>query len=295
MDANFYLNRPHQAQIIRNLSRMNVAAQVIDYIFSGEVGEEEDRPLIEAVDQAQHVYPVMVFKSLQKHPIESQVYLQPGEQTYLNQTRWPAVSTGNTEAMYSGVEPGITFPALSSVSRGLGFLNIVPDRDGIVRRMPLVVRYGGTFYPSLAFRAVCDYLGVSPENIMVNPGQSIVLSNVKAAENEASQNLEIPIDRHGNLLLNFSESSGNAGHYSSSEIFQATEGTPEFDTIKAALTEKFIILSEAFGKRRLVDLFKNSYPSAQILIDTILNQINVHISDQSQFDDITILALRRKT
>jgi serine phosphatase RsbU (regulator of sigma subunit) len=52
---------------------------------------------------------------------------------------------------------------------------------------------------------------------------------------------------------------------------------------------------EAFGKERLVTLFKNSYPSAQILIDTIQGRISEHISDQSQFDDITILALSRKT
>jgi sigma-B regulation protein RsbU (phosphoserine phosphatase) len=53
--------------------------------------------------------------------------------------------------------------------------------------------------------------------------------------------------------------------------------------------------AEAFGKERLTAIFKNSYPSTRALVDTILRQINEHISDQSQFDDITIVALSRKT
>jgi len=52
--------------------------------------------------------------------------------------------------------------------------------------------------------------------------------------------------------------------------------------------------AEAFGKERLTAIFENSYPSARVLVDTILGRINAHISDQSQFDDITILALSRK-
>ncbi|MBW2409731.1 MAG: CHASE2 domain-containing protein, partial [Deltaproteobacteria bacterium] len=172
VDANLYLTRPQQAQIIHNLYRMNVDGLVIDYIFAGEVGEQDDRPLIDAVAGAQNVYPAMRFESLQKHSGGVQHLLPPEEQEYFDQTLWRPSPSGSTEAFYTGVKPEITFTALSEASRGLGFINILSDRDGMVRRTPLVVRYQSAYYPSLAFRAVCDYLGVSTDEIVVNPGRS---------------------------------------------------------------------------------------------------------------------------
>lgn len=248
VDANLYMNRPQQSRIIKNLFKMNAAALVIDYIFAGEVSQEDDRPLINAVAGAQYVYPGMIFESLQEHAGGVQTFLPPQEQEYLNQTIWRISPSGNMETLYTGVKPKITFPALSSVSRGLGFMNILPDRDGMVRRIPLVARYRAAFYPSLAFRAVCDYLGVSPENIIVNSGRSIVLKGVKTPGSDESKDLEIPIDAHGNFLINYSESAGETRHFSSSEIFQTTEGTPQFDQLKKELTGKIIVFSEAVGE-----------------------------------------------
>ncbi len=248
VDANLYLNRPQQAQIIHNLYRMNIDGLVIDYIFAGAVGEQDDRPLIDAVTGAQNVYPAMRFESLQEHTGDVQHLLPPEEQAYLDQTLWHISSSGSTEAFYTGVKPKITFTALSEASRGLGFINILSDRDGMVRRIPLVVRYRSAYYPSLALRAVCDYLGVSTDDIVVNPGRSIVLKNAKIPNSNDIRNLEIPIDTHANFLINYSESAGDTKHYSSREIFRATEGTAQFDQLKKELTGKIIVFSEAVGQ-----------------------------------------------
>src|SRR5262245_19392079 len=42
----------------------------------------------------------------------------------------------------------------SGSNRPSGFLNIGTDRDGVVRRLPLVMAYGDTVYPSLALAAM---------------------------------------------------------------------------------------------------------------------------------------------
>jgi serine phosphatase RsbU (regulator of sigma subunit) len=52
---------------------------------------------------------------------------------------------------------------------------------------------------------------------------------------------------------------------------------------------------ESFTKYRLTELVTKSYPSAKALIDKISVQITDHNIGQDQFDDITILAIRRKT
>jgi PAS domain S-box-containing protein len=48
-------------------------------------------------------------------------------------------------------------PQLSRAAAGNGFLNAAPDRDGKVRRIPLVIEYGDRYYPSLALAAVAVY------------------------------------------------------------------------------------------------------------------------------------------
>ena len=48
-------------------------------------------------------------------------------------------------------------------------------------------------------------------------------------------------------------------------------------------------------RKRLENLVTDPYPSAKALIDKISVQINNHSIGQEQFDDITILALRRRS
>ena len=50
----------------------------------------------------------------------------------------------------------------------------------------------------------------------------------------------------------------------------------------------------AFTKNRLINLAENSFATAEDLITKIKTGVNEHISSENQFDDITIVALRRK-
>ena len=51
---------------------------------------------------------------------------------------------------------------------------------------------------------------------------------------------------------------------------------------------------ETFSKDRLTNLVTGSYDSAKTMIDTLATQVNDHNLGQEQFDDITIVALRRE-
>ena len=50
----------------------------------------------------------------------------------------------------------------------------------------------------------------------------------------------------------------------------------------------------AFSKERLLTLAENSFVTAEDLITKIKIRVNEHISGENQFDDITVMALRRK-
>jgi serine/threonine-protein kinase len=51
--------------------------------------------------------------------------------------------------------PGILYPAkaMASKTRSMGFINVYPDRDGVVRHERLVASHNGRFYNSLAIRS----------------------------------------------------------------------------------------------------------------------------------------------
>jgi len=67
----------------------------------------------------------------------------------------------------------MTFPELAVAARGLGYLNIKFDRDGVFRRAPLLIKFGDGFYPSFPFRSICEYLKVPPEKIILRPGRNV--------------------------------------------------------------------------------------------------------------------------
>lgn len=49
-------------------------------------------------------------------------------------------------------------PVLQQAAHGQGFINGPPDADGVVRRAPLMLRYGNQLYPSLALQTAMTYL-----------------------------------------------------------------------------------------------------------------------------------------
>jgi HD-GYP domain-containing protein (c-di-GMP phosphodiesterase class II) len=87
-----------------------------------------------------------------------------------------------------------SLPALARAAGRSGFLNALPDFDGILRRVPLVIEYDGNTYPGLALAAVLAATGA----------KAIALR----ARNENTTSLElttgiVPLDGRSNLLLRY--------------------------------------------------------------------------------------------
>jgi adenylate cyclase len=143
----------------------------------------------------------------------------------------------------------ITFPDLATASRGLGFLNLDFDRDGVYRRAPLLYRYGNAFYPSFAFRAACQYLEVAPDRIDLEPGRRITLNGARWRGGKPHA-IVIPIDRWGNMLVNYigplktSDSTSSMLHYDFSDILGASMDRTEMDLWTEVMAGKIAVVSE---------------------------------------------------
>lgn len=245
----YYLDRSHDARIIRNLSAMNVAAQLNDVIYAARKIDTIDRELIEATENAGNVYLGMTFNKLKKGIIPRQFNsANEKDMRYLEKTKWDISLEGTPDSLYTGFNPLITFYSLSDVSRGLGFINIQPDRDGVFRRIPLLVRFGTSFYPSFSFRAICDYLDVIPENIIVKPGKSISLKDARRSNETSTHDIVIPIDQQGRMIINYIGPWEDMKHFNYSDIYFASDDRDELEMFEKELSGKIVVISDVSSR-----------------------------------------------
>jgi adenylate cyclase len=225
---------------------MNVSAQLYDFIFAARSNDEEDSALIDAAKKAGNVYFGMAFELLNEGKLTLNQSKDTKDVLYLNKTKWQVAVKKDPIAIYVGANPLITFPALASASHGLGYLSLKFDPDGVFRRLPLLVRYRGAYYPSFAFRAICDYLKVSPENIVIKPGKNITLKEAKRNRDTTAHDIVIPIDRYGNMLINFIGPWERMKHYNFADILLASEDRDEMEMWQEELSGKIVVVSEVF-------------------------------------------------
>ncbi|MFQ6049376.1 MAG: CHASE2 domain-containing protein, partial [Phycisphaerae bacterium] len=95
-------------------------------------------------------------------------------------------------------------PKLLSAARGVGFVVFEPDRDGVVRRLPLLVRYRGRLLKQLGLAVACDRLGIADRDIRVAGGKLLLRPPGRA-------DLNVPLDATGRYLINWA---GPPSHWS---------------------------------------------------------------------------------
>lgn len=75
----------------------------------------------------------------------------------------------SSQIFYEGLAVEANIPLLNSRSNLNGFFNMVPDReDGIIRRVPLVIKYKDLFFPSLDLQILRLFYDSKPIRMVVN-------------------------------------------------------------------------------------------------------------------------------
>ena len=92
-----------------------------------------------------------------------------------------------------------------------GFLNATPDRDGILRRLPLLIRYKGELFPSLSLAAFMRFKATSSIQLLATRAGSIVV---------LVGDRSIPIDRQGNVLIDFRARTGPIPRFSAADLLE---------------------------------------------------------------------------
>jgi len=123
-----------------------------------------------------------------------------------------AYSGGGSEAAPPLLRSGTVvcpLPRLAASAAGSGFINATPDRDGILRRLPLVIRHGDHFYPSLSLAALSKAHGLTQALLAVEQGrvQHLIMGRFR-----------IPLDEKGNLLIRYRRANPGFTYYSAADV-----------------------------------------------------------------------------
>jgi adenylate cyclase len=101
-----------------------------------------------------------------------------------------------------------------------GFFNNIPDDSGVIRSVPLVIRYDDQLYTSLALEIIRASMGV--DSIFVNYSD-LGIENIQIAD------FKIPTDKYGRFIVNYRGKSHTFKYYSAVDIYNGNFDPAEFD------------------------------------------------------------------
>jgi adenylate cyclase len=184
------------------------------------------------------------------------------------------------EVLIHGYAPEVNLKILSDDATGSGYFNAIPDKDGAMRWSPLVIKFRGDYYPSLAVSVLRQYL------------DSPVLSlNLQAygVENLGIGRIKIPTDEAGRLLISYLGPEKTFPHYSITDIIHEKISSEN-------LRDKIVLVgATAVGIYDLrVTPFGAAYPGVEIhatVIDNILRGNFLIHSGLTKIIDVCLIIL----
>ena len=170
----------------------------------------------------------------------------------------------------------LNIPLVQDNAYSSGFFNNVPDESGVVRSVPLVIRYDGQLYPSLALEVI---------RTISDAGKVYVNYDANGVSDIQVGDFNIPTDRYGRNIVNFRGGEKSFLYISASDIIKG-------DFNKKELEGKIAIIGTSAAG--LLDLratpFESIYPGVEVhanVIDNILT--SDYIQKPSWVDGLNLL------
>lgn len=172
-------------------------------------------------------------------------------------------NAGEHDLLLKPHRPVLNIPVIQSQAYSSGYFNTIPDDDsGIIRSVPLAMKYDGIIYPSLSLEMV--RIAHEAGRVTIQHDPQIGVEKIVVGE------LEIPTDRFGRIFVNYRGAGKTFDYIPAVDIYNN-----DFDPERVA--GKFILLGTSAAG--LLDLrampFDNVYPGVEIhanVIDNLLVQ-----------------------
>ena len=158
-----------------------------------------------------------------------------------------------------------SLPVLSTAAGASGFLNAAPDPDGLLRRVPLLLEYGGRVYPALALAAVAATTDARNAVLRVSDVNSSSLSVGSRS---------VPLDGKSNMLLRYRGAKHAFPYISAADVLNGSAPAGVF-------RDKLVLVgTTALGTREVVstplDTLFTGVEVQATMADNLIQQDSVH-------------------
>src|SRR5690554_1666034 len=150
-----------------------------------------------------------------------------------------------------------------------GFVVAVPDADGIVRRMPLVMRHENGVYTSLSLEMVRLAVGAPWVRLeQVQRGTQTVVTGIRVR-----QGLRVPLDERGNMLVPYRGRAGSFTTVSATGVLRGDAPAGQLGALDGAIV---LVGTSALGLSDLRTIpLQTAFPGVEVhanVIDTLVQQ-----------------------
>jgi len=157
-----------------------------------------------------------------------------------------------------------------------GYVNTIPDKDGVVRNIPLLIKYDGIIYPSLSFEMYRAYKGA--RKVIVNYSE-VGVDSIKIGKEI------IKTDRFGRFFVNYRGDKNTFKYISAMDVYNKIYPKDFFKN-------KFVLIgttaSGLFDLR--VTPFNNVYPGVEVHANILDNFLQKDFIVRPDFAEIVNLS-----
>jgi adenylate cyclase len=263
-------NRKIIAQIVQNLTNANVGIIGYDIFFPENDGRNKKNDFVFAntLKSSPSILGIMFYfdKNVSKNTLPNipAIFIQK-----------------NFEKEFLPIAKGYlaNIPILQESVYSSGFVNVIPDNDGVVRSVPLIIKYDDNFYPSLAFEMYRLAQGISKITINYTP---VGIENIYLDNNQT-----LKTDRFGRIEINYRGKRGKFNYISAVDIYNNNFN-------KELIKNKFILIGTTSAG--LFDLratpYESVYPGVEIqatLLDNLLKNDIISYPNNKELINILII------
>ncbi len=196
-------------------------------------------------------------------------FLQVDRDTRVGKLPPPVYALSPEQAQRLGMPPmrGYTtsLPSLQSGAITAGAVSIDPDLDGVIRRAPLLLRYGDGLYPSLSLAAAQAYLFADSVDIQLEShGDTDAIASIRLTQETTYT------DAQGRVIVPYRGPRGSFPYISATDVLEGRLAAESLDSVIALVGTSAVGLADL----RSTPLQRN-FPGVEIhanVLDGILSK-----------------------
>ena len=238
--------KTYYATLINKLSNANPKIIVCDIIFGDSNDTLGNVDLIESINNSGIVVTPFLYSNI-LHANNNVDFMEASGIEFMPDFPSEIYSEKKKYLLFASMQDVVNY------SSSIGFANIVPDPDGIVRRIPVLANFENKLSLSLFFQSLCDYLEYDPYQIEIISKREVKLPGFLIKDGSDNRtDLTLYLDKNGYLPINYSGRYNIENYPNSISAWDILSPNSEF-----SYDDKLIILSD-------VSVIKSDYKTTPL-------------------------------